>query len=102
MGKVTGYTSQYSYQLYDTSGTTEDWNYAAAGSLGYTIEIGPLDGQFHMPYQTGVGGGGLGPPVDPKKPNGARKGGMREALLLAAQAAADPSKHSVLTGAAPK
>jgi hypothetical protein len=31
-------------QLYDTSGTTEDWNYAAAGTLGYTIEMGPSGG----------------------------------------------------------
>ena len=33
MGDATGYTSQYGFQLYDTAGTTEDWNYAAAGRL---------------------------------------------------------------------
>ena len=32
MAKATGWVSQYSWQLYDTSGTTEDWNYAAAGT----------------------------------------------------------------------
>ena len=37
----TGYTSQYGFQLYDTSGTTEDWNYGAAGTFGYTMELGP-------------------------------------------------------------
>jgi Zinc carboxypeptidase len=41
MASDTGYTSQYGWQLYDTSGTTEDWNYAAAGAYGYTIELGP-------------------------------------------------------------
>ena len=47
----TGYTSQYGWQLYDTSGTTEDWNYGAAGTFGYTIEIGPSStdgGHFHI------------------------------------------------------
>ncbi len=53
MAAATGYTSQYGFQLYDTSGTTEDWNYAAAGTYGYTIEIGPEGGSFHQPYQTG-------------------------------------------------
>src|SRR3954454_19241138 len=53
MAADTGYTSQYSWQLYDTSGTTEDWNYAAAGTYGYTIELGPADwqgGMFHVAY----------------------------------------------------
>ena len=43
MADDTGYTSQYGWQLYDTSGTTEDWNYGAAGTFGYTIELGPAD-----------------------------------------------------------
>ena len=34
-----------SYQLYDTSGTTEDWSYWNTGGFGFTFEIGP-DG-FH-------------------------------------------------------
>ena len=54
IGNATGYTSQYGYQLYDTSGTTEDDSYAATGGYGYTIEMGPADGNFHMPYATGV------------------------------------------------
>ena len=33
MADATGYRSQYGWQLYDTSGTTEDWNYAAAGRV---------------------------------------------------------------------
>ena len=99
MADVTGYTSQYGFELYDTSGTTEDWNYAAAGTYGYTIEMGPEGGQFHMPYETGVVEEWVGPPVDPANPDGPRKGGMREALLLAAEAGASPADHSVLTGA---
>ena len=35
-----GYASQYGYQLYDTTGTTEDWSYFATGGLGFTFEIG--------------------------------------------------------------
>ena len=53
MGDATGYKSQYGFELYDTAGTTEDWNYAAQGAFGYTIEIGPENGEFHMPYETG-------------------------------------------------
>ena len=51
----------------------------------YTIEIGPQGGQFHMPYQTGVVDewtGKRGTPSEGK--------GMREALLLAAENAAEP------------
>ena len=100
MADATGYTSQYGWQLYDTTGTTEDWNYQAAGTLGYTVEIGPVNGQFHMPYETGVVKEWEGPPADPANPDGPRKGGMREALLIGAEAAADPAKHSVIAGSA--
>jgi hypothetical protein len=93
MGEATGWRSMYSYQLYDTSGTAEDWNYAAAGTLGYTIEIGPQGGGFHMPYQVGV--------VDQWTGASTGKGGLREALLIAAEASADAASHSVLTGNAP-
>ena len=41
-----------SYGLYDTTGSTEDWTFWAAGSLGYTFEIGDVD--FHPPYEEGV------------------------------------------------
>jgi Zinc carboxypeptidase len=95
MAAATGYTSQYSFQLYDTSGTTEDWNYAAQGAYGYTIEMGPAGGEFHMPYQVGVideWTGKTGTPTEGK--------GMKEALLIGAEAAANASDHSVLTGKA--
>lgn len=94
MGQATGYTSQYSFQLYDTAGTTEDDTYAATGGYGYTIEMGPVDGAFHMPYETGV--------VQEWDGTAAGNGlGLREALLLAAEAAAEPADHAVLTGTAP-
>ena len=94
MADATGYTSQYGWQLYDTSGTTEDWNYAAAGTFGYTIELGPTDGFFHMPYETGV--------VSEWEGAGDHAGrGMREAFLLSLESAANPADHSVIEGTAP-
>ena len=94
MAAATGYTSQYGWQLYDTSGTTEDWNYAAAGTFGYTIEIGPEDGFFHMPYETGV--------VAEWEGTGDLKGrGLREALMLSLESAANPADHAVIEGTAP-
>jgi hypothetical protein len=91
MADATGYTSQYGWQLYDTTGTTEDWTYGGQGSFGYTIEIGPEGGKFHMPYQTGV--------VDQWTGTGPRAGrGMREALLIAAESAANPGDHSIVEG----
>ena len=94
MAEATGYSSQYGWQLYDTSGTTEDWNYAAAGTLGYTIEVGPADGYFHMPYEQGF--------VQQWNGTGELEGrGLREALMLSLESAATPSHHSVIEGSAP-
>ena len=94
MAAAAGYTSQYGWELYDTSGTTEDWNYAAAGTFGYTIEMGPEDGWFHMAYKTGV--------VDEWNGTGPREGkGLREALLISLESAANPSDHAVIEGSAP-
>jgi hypothetical protein len=96
MAKDTGYTSQYGWQLYDTTGTTEDWNYAAAGTFGYTIEIGPLNGPFHGPYESGVVEQWTG--GDEPKTRGK---GMRDALLLAAENSFNKVDHSTFTGRAP-
>jgi len=96
MGTAAGYTSQYGYQLYDTSGTTEDDSYAATGGFGYTIELGPPDGNFHMPYETGVVAEWTG-----ANAHSNNQGGLKEALLIAAGAAADPADHAVLKGTAP-
>ncbi len=91
MAAATGYTSQYGFQLYDTTGTTEDWNYAAQGAYGYTIEIGPAGGRFHMPYETGF--------VDQWLGTGGRPG-LREALLIGAEAAASDADHAMIEGEA--
>ena len=48
MADENGYASQKSYELYDTTGATEDWTYYATGGLGFTFEIGL--GGFHPPY----------------------------------------------------
>ena len=75
-----GYSNIPSYGLYDTTGSTEDWTFWAAGSLSYTFEIGDVD--FHPPYEVGVVNEylGLGEAA------GSGKGGNREAYyeMLAA------------------
>ncbi len=48
MAAANGYQSQLGYQLYDTTGTTEDWTYPVTGGLGFTFEIGPNN--FHPPF----------------------------------------------------
>ena len=39
MAKHNGYFSQKGFELYDTTGTTEDWSYNATGGFGFTFEI---------------------------------------------------------------
>jgi hypothetical protein len=96
MGAAAGYTSQFGYELYDTSGTTEDDSYAATGGYGYTIEMGPPGGNFHMPYETGVVAEWTG-----ANAHSQNRGGLREALLVAAGAAAADADHAILRGTAP-
>ena len=48
MAAQNGYTSQHAWELYDTTGSTEDWSYNATGGFGYTFEIGP--DEFHPPF----------------------------------------------------
>src|SRR3954451_12336657 len=94
MAADTGYTSQYGFQLYDTSGTTEDWQYGGQGAFGYTIEIGPEGGHFHEPYATGV--------IEQWTGDANHKGeGMRSALMRAAESAGNAGYHSVIQGSAP-
>ncbi|MGH8970632.1 MAG: M14 family metallopeptidase, partial [Actinomycetes bacterium] len=90
MAAQNGYTNQHSYQLYDTTGTTEDWSYYATGGLGYTFEIGE---EFHPPFPT---------VVDQYLGAGQFAGkGNREAYLTALASTADATKHSVISGKAP-
>jgi len=91
MAANNGYTSEPSYGLYDTTGTTEDWSYYATGGLGFTFEIG--QSTFHPRFQE---------VVDHYEGAGALAGkGNRAAYMLALRNAADPAKHSSLTGSAP-
>ncbi|SEK99986.1 Zinc carboxypeptidase [Blastococcus sp. DSM 46786] len=91
MAAQNGYTSQHAWELYDTTGSTEDWSYNATGGFGYTFEIGP--DEFHPPFPQ---------VIDEYLGAGEYAGkGNREAYLLALENAVDPATHSVLTGKAP-
>ncbi|WP_370894163.1 M14 family zinc carboxypeptidase [Janibacter sp. GXQ6167] len=95
MTNANGYTNQASYQLYDTSGSTEDWSYWITGGLGFTFEISPNG--FHEAYEDAVVAEYLG-----KAPAaGAGKGGNREAYLRMAEANMNPKYHSTIVGKAP-
>lgn len=96
MASAAGYTSQFSWQLYDTAGTTEDDTYAATGGYGYTYELGTNGGPFHGPYEDSVVKEWTG-----QNDHAKGKGGVEEALLIAAEAAANPADHAVLKGTAP-
>jgi murein tripeptide amidase MpaA len=88
MAEQNGYLSQKGYQLYDTTGTTEDWTYPATGGLGFTFEIGPEE--FHPPFEDVVG--------EYTGSGGFEGKGNRAAYLLAMQAAGDTSKHALIEG----
>jgi hypothetical protein len=75
-----GYTNQKGIGLYATTGTTDDWAYAATSALGYTLEHGTA---FHPPYAGGV--------VKSFK-------GVLRAYMTMARAAADPDLHAVISG----
>lgn len=95
MASHNGYANIPGFELYDTTGTTEDWSFWSAAALTYTFEIGPTE--FHPPFETGVVAEYLGlPPAA-----GAGLGGNREAFFTALAAAADPALHSRITGSAP-
>jgi hypothetical protein len=66
---------------YPTTGTTDDWIYAAMGALGFTFEHGSIG--FHPPYAVGVGD--LAPKV-------------MKAFMIMGEVAADPRQHAVISG----
>jgi hypothetical protein len=91
MAQQNGYVSQRGYDLYDTTGTTEDWSYNATGGYGYTFEIGPDD--FHPAFERTVG---------EYVGTGEYAGrGNREAFMIGLENAVNPAHHSVLAGRAP-
>ena len=124
MAKENGYFSQKSYELYDTTGTAEDWTYNTAGAYSFTFEIycgapnyvtGDCDDPaFHPRFARVVEEyEGASPQADhtadpgrsAQAPFGTVKdydgGGNREAYMLAAESAMNETRHSVLSGTAP-
>lgn len=92
MAAANGSLNQAGYELYDTSGTTEDWSYGATGGFGYTFEIAVKE--FHPPFAETVAN---------YYGEGKQAGrGNREALYIALAAAADPANHSVIAADAPR
>jgi hypothetical protein len=92
MAAQNGYRNIHGWQLYDTTGTTEDWSYNATGGYGYTFEIGP--NEFHPPFPQ---------VVDEYFGAGRYAGkGNREAYLIALEHAVDTRYTGVLRGNAPK
>lgn len=91
MTRQNGYQNIHGWQLYDTTGTTEDWSYNATGGYGYTFEIGA--NEFHPPFAE---------VVDEYRGAGRYAGrGNREAYLIALEHAVDTTYQGVLTGSAP-
>ncbi|WP_436795298.1 M14 family zinc carboxypeptidase [Actinospongicola halichondriae] len=90
MAAQNGYANIHGWELYDTTGTTEDWSYNATGGFGYTFEIGA--NEFHPPFPE---------VVDEYLGAGEHAGrGNREAYLIALEAAVDPATHSIVAGTA--
>jgi hypothetical protein len=90
-----GYANIRGYELYDTTGTTEDWSYWNTAGLGFTFEIGIED--FHPTFEHGVVAEYLGLAPAP----GAGQGGNRAAYYELLTAAADTRLHSTITGTVP-
>jgi hypothetical protein len=93
MANAAGYVSERADQLYEATGGQEDWSYAHQDSLAYTIEIGGTS--FQGPYRTAVIDQYLGTPRTATAGHG-----LRDALLLAAEASAKPAGHGVIEGQA--
>jgi murein tripeptide amidase MpaA len=91
MAEQNGYSNQHGWELYDTTGTTEDWSYNATGGYGYTFEIGSVE--FHPPYEE---------MMKEYLGRGRYQGkGNREAYLLALENAVNAKHHSIIGGTAP-
>ena len=127
MAAQNGYSNQFGWELYDTTGTTEDYSYNATGGYGYTFEN--MAGEFHPPYEqvveayTGEAPAAAGVTLDadgrPVRANGTLLttaagdtcggepvthevvgGGNREAFLIAFANAVDTATHATITGSA--
>ena len=120
MAAQNGYSNQFGWELYDTTGTTEDYSYNATGGYGYTFEIGP--NEFHPPYEEVVdeylgttaaaeavtsqnAGERTTAAADDCAGSGPEHttvgGGLRESFLVAFENAVDARTHSLIRGEAP-
>ncbi|MBD8870184.1 M14 family zinc carboxypeptidase [Nocardioides donggukensis] len=91
MTAANGYRNIHGWELYDTTGTTEDWSYNATGGYGYTFEIGA--DEFHPPFPQ---------VVEEYLGSGEYAGkGNREAYLAALENTVDTATHAVIKGKAP-
>lgn len=115
MAKNTRYLSQFSYQLYDTTGTTDDYIYDGLSGYSYTAEIGL--NEFHPPYTEFQSEyDGVPETNDDGVPTGRKLGGLRRAYTLAGLAAVSatgdnrgtadasddlPGTHGIIQGTAP-
>ena len=105
MSAENGYLNLKGYQLYDTSGTTEDWSYYTTGGLGYTFEIGCEDlnrpdltcdlGRFHPPFEDMVA------EWEGTTPEAGAGGGNEAAYLLAQKNTKKKRQHALIKGEAP-
>ena len=123
MALENGYFSQKGFELYDTTGTTEDWSYNTTGGFGFTFEIycgapnyetGNCDDPaFHPFFETMVmEWDGTSPQSDhaddpgrsDAAPFGMQAGydgkGNREAYYIAAESTINEARHSVIEGQA--
>lgn len=93
MAAATGWASQLAWAIGEITGATEDWNYFAQGTYGYTPEAKGCP-NFHANYSTMV--------VDEYVGTGVHAGlGVREAFLRAGERAANTADHGVIEGSAP-
>ena len=114
MANETMYRSQFSYQLYDTTGTTDDYVYDGLGGFSFTPEIG--FSEFHPAYSEFVAEYEGREQTDRYgDPTGVMLGGLREAYTKAGEMilGRNPNRlrgpeddypdqiDSVLTGTAP-
>ncbi len=92
MAAASGWGSHRALAIGEITGASEDWNYFAQGSYGYTSEI--RGANFHGNYAGSVVGEYVG--------DAAHLGlGVREAYLLAGERAGAAADHSVIEGSAP-
>jgi hypothetical protein len=122
-----GYSNQFGWELYDTTGTTEDYSYNATGGYGYTFELmngsfhpafanvieeytgttskakalkalqGTADGQAAAEAHTSAAGADC---AGDQIEHTTLGGGMRESYLIALENVVNVKTHSVLTGTA--